>query len=116
MIRIKELRQEKGLTQKKLADMLSVADSTLGYWEKGRYEPDTETLQKLADIFGVSVDYLLGRTDIKNKPSAESEELAENEIVIRGRDGRYVRKKLSDDQIKALQMMVDQLPDVSDDI
>jgi transcriptional regulator with XRE-family HTH domain len=68
--RLATLRKEAGLTQKELADKLGVSRGTIGMYEIGQRDPDTETLQKLSDIFGVSVDYLLGKTDIRN-PSDE---------------------------------------------
>lgn len=59
--RIKLLRKQKGLTQKQLADLLDISASTVAMYETGRREPDTQTLNKFAELFGVSVDYLLGR-------------------------------------------------------
>lgn len=64
MSRIKDLRKEKGYTQAHLAKMLGVARSTVSMWESSPQEPDNETLGKIADVFGVSTDYLLGRTDV----------------------------------------------------
>lgn len=61
MNRLKELRTEKGLYQKDLAKTFNVAVSTYSYWEQGKFEPDGDTLGKIADYFGVTVDYLLGR-------------------------------------------------------
>lgn len=66
--RIKELRLSKKITQVELAKHLSVSQGTLSFWEQGKYEPDNKSLAKLADYFGVSVDYLLGKTDIKKAP------------------------------------------------
>lgn len=64
--RLKMLRQKANLTQKELAEKLGVSRGTIGMYEIGQRDPDTETLQKLSDIFGVSVDYLLGKTDVPN--------------------------------------------------
>lgn len=64
--RLRKLRNEKKFTQKDVASFLNISDRTIGYYESGQRNPDPETLQKLADFFDVSVDYLLGRTDIKN--------------------------------------------------
>ncbi|HHT71967.1 MAG TPA: helix-turn-helix domain-containing protein [Firmicutes bacterium] len=61
--RLRSLRTEKHLTQEGVANKLGVARATLASWEIGRREPDNEALTKLAEVFGVSVDYLLGRTD-----------------------------------------------------
>lgn len=73
MNRIKELRMQKGLLQKDLAVILKVAQNTLSYWEQGKFQPDTDTLKKLADYFNVSVDYLLGRTDNPDTLDAQLE-------------------------------------------
>ena len=64
--RLKELRGEKGLTQRELADLINLSSSTIAMYETGQRMPDPEILQKLADVFGVTTDYLLGRTDIKS--------------------------------------------------
>lgn len=64
--RLKLLRSEKKMTQQQLADLLKVSPSTVGMYEQGRRDPDTETVKFLADFFNVSLDYLLGRTDIRN--------------------------------------------------
>ena len=62
-IRIKELRNEQGLTQKELADKLQVSNSAVCDWERERTQPDLEMLVKLANLSGVTVDYLLGNAD-----------------------------------------------------
>lgn len=64
--RLKKLRNEKNLTQRELAKLLKLSPSTIAMYETGQRMPDPETLQKIADFFGVSVDYLLGRSDIPN--------------------------------------------------
>src|SRR5690606_7722495 len=61
--KIAELRKKKGLSQTELAKILGVARSTVGMWETGDREPDAETFNRLAGLFHVPVDYLLGRTD-----------------------------------------------------
>ncbi len=61
--RLKLLRKERGLLQKDVAEHLNIAVSTYSYWENGKFEPDQESLSKLADFFGVSADYLLGREE-----------------------------------------------------
>lgn len=59
------LREEKGLSQQKLADMLSTSQQTVFKYEKTDCEPDIATLIKLADVFNVSVDFLIGNTEIR---------------------------------------------------
>jgi len=60
MNRIRELRKQMEMTQKELAIHLQIADSTLSYWEMGKYEPDNEALLKLSRFFQVPIDYILG--------------------------------------------------------
>ncbi|WP_277631362.1 helix-turn-helix domain-containing protein [Atopococcus tabaci] len=59
--RLQELRKQKKWTQKELGAMLGVTHVSVSGYESGNRFPDTETLAKIADIFGVSTDYLLGR-------------------------------------------------------
>lgn len=58
---IKELRKTKGFTQEEISKQLSIARSTYNGYEQNISEPNIETLCKLADIYGVSLDYLIGR-------------------------------------------------------
>jgi len=61
--RIREQRKLRGWTMKELGRMLELAESTISGYENEIRSPDPKTLLKLADIFEVSVDYLLGRTN-----------------------------------------------------
>ncbi len=63
--RIKELRDEKNLSQKALAERVGVTQQAVAKWEGGKSEPDSKTLITLADFFGCTVDYLIGKSDIK---------------------------------------------------
>lgn len=60
---ILELRKEKGLSQKVVADAVGISQSTIAKIEINRNEATASTIRKLADFFGVSADYLLGRSD-----------------------------------------------------
>ena len=66
MNRIKELREEKRITQLRLSIKLEVSQETISAYEMGKHYPSVKSLLKLRDIFGVSIDYILGLTDIKN--------------------------------------------------
>ncbi|KIL36490.1 XRE family transcriptional regulator [Cohnella kolymensis] len=61
--RIAFLRGQRHLTQEELASALGISRAALSHYEKNRREPDTETLSKVADLFHVSLDYLVGRTN-----------------------------------------------------
>lgn len=60
---IKELRTKNKCTQSKLASQLGVSRSTVSMWEIGNSEPDNDMLVRIAELFNVSTDYLLGRVD-----------------------------------------------------
>ena len=62
-LRIKELRDEKGLSQKQLADAIGLNYRTIGHYENGRLEPNLETIEKLCKYFDISAGYLLGLED-----------------------------------------------------
>lgn len=67
MERLKMLRSARGVLQKDVAALLGIDRTTYVKYEKGVSEPSIETLLKLADYFGVSVDFLLGREDEDTK-------------------------------------------------
>ena len=71
--RIGEMRKKRGLTQRQLADKLKVSHGRISLYETGDRSPDPEMLKKLADFFGCSVDYLLGRTDDPNLSEDETD-------------------------------------------
>lgn len=62
--RIKEQRKLYGFTQRDIAEKLGISQPSYIRYENGSSEPSQENLVKIADIFDVSVDYLLGRKDI----------------------------------------------------
>lgn len=62
--RLKMLREDKDITQKQLGQIVGVSDRVIGYYESNnRFPKDENTLKALADYFGVSLDYLLGRNN-----------------------------------------------------
>lgn len=77
--RLKQLRNEKKLSQQELADKLGINRSTYARYETSATQPDYETLQKLADFFDVSIDYLLGRTDNPTTSNNHRLELTEKD-------------------------------------
>lgn len=62
-ITIKKLREEKQMTQQEFSKLLGVSPSTVGMYEQGRRAPDKEILLKIAKIFNVTTDYLLGNSE-----------------------------------------------------
>ena len=97
--RVKELRLEKGLTQQELANFFYLNKSSISRYEKDKQIPELETLEKLSDYFEVSLDYLLGKSDIKN-PEKAIKLNTSNSISTKG---------LSDENIKLINAMINQL-------
>ncbi len=64
--KLKTLRTEKKLTQKQVADQIGLAISAVSSYESGTRYPSYDVLVKLANIFHVSTDYLIGMTDTRN--------------------------------------------------
>ncbi len=65
--RFKMLRKELDFSQIEIAKKLSINRTNISHYEQGRTIPDADTLSKIADIFNVSVDYLLGRTNVREQ-------------------------------------------------
>lgn len=61
--RIKLLRNEKNISQEALAKSITSNQKQISKWERGQIEPNIDMLKKLADYFGVTVDYLIERVD-----------------------------------------------------
>ena len=90
MNRLKELRIKKGVLQSDVAAYIGVNNSTYAYYERGTHNPTPETLCKLADFFGVTIDELLGRTaqlfDDARVPKTEVQDLFDRlNVVDQGR-------------------------------
>ena len=79
--RLKELRKSSGLTQVQFAEAFNIAKGTIGMWESGKREPDFETAQRIADFFGVTVDYLLGRSNEKTPANSGEREMTMDDFT-----------------------------------
>lgn len=64
--RLKELRKESELTQKELADKLSISSSAVAMYERGNREPSFEIMEEIADLFNVDMNFLLGKSQERN--------------------------------------------------
>lgn len=106
--RLKSLREAQNMSQQDLADKLKINRSTYARYELGQTQPDFDTLQKIADFYEVSIDYLLGRTDIRNpevpdkgemyfwdKDNVSEEEMKEALAFIQAR--RMMKKQQDND-------------------
>lgn len=75
--KLKSLRENCGLLQKELADILNISLSSISMYERGERQPDNETLKKISNYFNVSIDYLLDNSNTNNI----DEELKEKEAL-----------------------------------
>ena len=77
MDRIKELRKAHGYKQIEFCKMLGISQATLSGYETGKYQPDNTMLVKIATLFNVSTDYLLGNTDIPapSRPTVDDDDI-----------------------------------------
>lgn len=62
--RLKELRLERNMSQQELGKLVNMSKMAISHWESGHSEPSIGQLILLSDYFGVSVDYLVGKTDL----------------------------------------------------
>ncbi|MGM9640149.1 MAG: helix-turn-helix domain-containing protein [Faecousia sp.] len=65
VVRLKQLRQKKGVSQMQLAEAIGVSQQSINKYENHGVEPDIRTLIAMADYFGTSVDYLIGHTEVE---------------------------------------------------
>lgn len=70
---LKKLCDERGVRPGAVADACGINRGNVTFWKKNGYTPRGDALAKIADYFGVSVDYLLGKTDKKEGPASETE-------------------------------------------
>lgn len=78
-IKLRELRKHYNYTQADIAKILGISDTAVANYEKGKRRPEYETLTKLADLFGVTIDYLIGRNGTwKNEMPENLREIALN--------------------------------------
>lgn len=81
MNRIRELREEKKITQVRLSIELEVSQETISAYEMEKYYPSVKSLIKLRNIFGVSIDYILGLSDSRYDPISLNS-LSNDEIML----------------------------------
>ena len=119
--RLKETRLSLGLTLEELATKYNAAfdgglnKGTLSKYENGKQEPIVSTVSNLSTILNVSVDYLMGTTDVREFPTDPTD--GKPFLIINNRNGKPVRIALTPDQLdraqKALELII---PDAVEDL
>lgn len=67
LVNLKRLRQEQGVSQQRLADAIWVSQPSINKYENNAIQPDIEVLKRMADFFDTSIDYIVGRTDVRRR-------------------------------------------------
>ena len=109
-----ELCNENGVSPSKVCAKIGITPASYSCWTD-KSVPRKTTLMKTSAYFGVTVDYLLGNTDIKEKAPDQDDQVQDKNVLrIAGRDGTYIERKLTDEQMRAFRLMVEQLPEADD--
>lgn len=109
MKRLKELRKQLNYSQKDVADLLFVNQTAVSQWERGATTPSYELLQRLADIFNVTTDYLLGRSDNPTPSGHEKDPSTDlNELE------QYLLMRFRNAPIKVQESLITLLDNTSD--
>ena len=106
--RLKTLRKSHNMTQIQIAEKLEIAKSTVAGYEKGFRRPPIKTLNKLADIFNTSSDYLLGLTDDPTPKESANHDLAE---LLKLPDYTYKGIKLEDKDLDVIITFLESMVD-----
>ncbi|MDL2273811.1 helix-turn-helix domain-containing protein, partial [Oscillospiraceae bacterium OttesenSCG-928-G22] len=100
------LRKEKGISQKKAAEELMISQALLSHYENGVREPGLQFVVKAADFYGVSADFLLGRTMARDGTGLHEEDVPdageERDNVLRGSAAVLLSKKILTNSIGVL--------------
>lgn len=99
-----KLLEEKGVTAYKVSKATGIAGSTFTDWKTGRSTPKTDKLQKIADYFGVSLDYLMTGEETPSEKKSVFSELEEQYLAIAR---RMIDMNLSPEKIDALLDMIE---------
>lgn len=120
--RLKSLRKSKKMTQIELSRVLGVDHTTISKWEAGIYETDFETAQRIAQYFGVSADYLLGKENQEVKNLTETEILDYQKIIDasrrkleQGKPDTYRGRKITHSTLDLLEQVLQSAQKIIDE-
>lgn len=110
--RLKELRKTKNLTQENIGELCGVGKATISNWESNSTDPPLETVMKLANYFGVSIDFLLGNeTNSPNTIDKVNQALREAGLVNSDETLKEEEIKLALDQARQYKILMTKLLD-----
>lgn len=106
--KIAKLRSDRGWSQPQLAEKLNVGTSTVGMWETNKRNPGYDDLIKIAEIFGVSTDYLLGNNQTP-KWATEKDVVELNDFLNSNRKFAYNGDSLTEEEKEKLNVAMTQI-------
>lgn len=86
--RLVQLRKEKKLTQKEIAEQIGIKQNSYSDWETGKNEPNLENIVKLSKILGTTTDFLLGKSSLSSSNSELDSQICELSLLLRKIHGR----------------------------
>ena len=116
--RFRELRESRGLNQTQVGELANVAQSAVSKWERGESEPPHGTLRILADFYGVSIDYLLGR-EPKTERAPDTAEAVSGALTEKEKEFLTYAGQMSEEQkgflVAVMRALIEQGPAQSPD-
>lgn len=114
----KRLMEEKGITAYKVSKDTGISSQTLSAWKKDIYTPKREKMELIANYFGVSVDYLMGRTPYRNVPDLPEPPLTEivdePELTLQEKRALELFRKLNKEQSEQAVKIMEQFAKLND--
>lgn len=108
MNRLKQLRTEKGLLQSDIAKIIGKTDRAVGQYEREERDPSSETWAILADYFDVSLDYIMGKTDIRNPQKKLDFDKSKLYFALSKEDESYISDELKDKILEFAKFAIEQ--------
>lgn len=117
---LRYLRQRAGYSQQDLADILKISKSTIGMYEQGRRSPDYETLERIADIFNVDMNFLMGGKSDDSTPDYYYDDEAMRAAEFLHKNPEYkvlmdASRKIRPEDIRFITEMIDRMSGNNED-
>ncbi len=111
--RLRLLREERGLKQQEIADLLEISTSTIGMYERGHRDPNTDSVRTLAKFFNVTTDYLLGYSDKRSGKITDERFTDELKEILIKNGIIDENEEISDEKMEWLMKLIDKAVDMS---
>lgn len=113
--RLEQALKMRNMKPADLARLTGIGEGAISQYRKGAYKATQRNLEKIAKVLDVSIPWLMGSENAQKSMLSFEDKPDKNIIKIAGRDGTFIEKRLSDKQIKALEDLINSLPDLEDE-